>query len=76
MNRFVLVVAALPAMMVTTANAACSRSGFRRRWANKSSWKTAAAYAVNSTPDQSAAGVRPEIGMWSKVIKEAGIKAD
>ena len=34
------------------------------------------AYTVNTTPDQAAARVRQEIGMWAKVIREAGIKAD
>ena len=34
------------------------------------------AYAVQTTPDQAAARVRQEIGMWAKVIKEANIKAD
>jgi tripartite-type tricarboxylate transporter receptor subunit TctC len=34
------------------------------------------AYAVNTTPEQAAARVRQEIGMWSKVIKDANIKAD
>jgi tripartite-type tricarboxylate transporter receptor subunit TctC len=34
------------------------------------------AYAVQMTPDQSAARVRQEIGMWAKVIKDANIKAE
>jgi len=34
------------------------------------------AYAVLTTPDQAAARLKQEIGMWEKVIKDAGIKAD
>jgi tripartite-type tricarboxylate transporter receptor subunit TctC len=34
------------------------------------------AYAVQTTPDQAAARVRQEIGMWAKVIRDANIKAD
>ena len=34
------------------------------------------AYAVQTSPDQAAARVRNEIGMWAKVIKDANIKAD
>jgi tripartite-type tricarboxylate transporter receptor subunit TctC len=34
------------------------------------------AYAVKSTPDEAAARVRNEIGMWAKVIKDANIKGD
>jgi tripartite-type tricarboxylate transporter receptor subunit TctC len=34
------------------------------------------AYAVQTTPEQAAARVRQEIGMWAKVIKDANIKGD
>ena len=34
------------------------------------------AYAVQTTPEQAGARVRNEIAMWSKVIREANIKAD
>ena len=34
------------------------------------------AYAVQTTPDQAAARVKQEIGMWAKVIKDANIRPD
>jgi tripartite-type tricarboxylate transporter receptor subunit TctC len=34
------------------------------------------AYAVQTTPEQAAARVKQEIGMWAKVIKDANIKGD
>jgi tripartite-type tricarboxylate transporter receptor subunit TctC len=34
------------------------------------------AYAVKGSPDEAAARVKLEVGMWAKVIKDANIKAD